>query len=349
MQETATEILTKVKNLTNSFDQAKHFLIEKRMVVITGVQGSGKTFLAKSLLNDLENEGHVSDSFSISNLKDLIWGPSEKIDLYIIDDIFYELQLYEKFEETLKSLNEFLNNAGETYVIITIPLYTWTCHGYAFDTKFDKVLVNLDKRKESEKLTILESLQEKYHLSREELEGLDELQSDLTVTSLSNIGFPSLVSWIYKHQSEFEKYLCYPLETMRDEISSIKNATTVEERGTFLVLSYMCLKDGKMDVKNVDKILFDSLKKMYAPEFKDEDLDNYCEGMVGYYLLNGNDSCYEFDLNIMKKIVFVSLAKDRIRLVREHCKNDYFKYVINREDPCPRDVETWYTECFTII
>lgn len=71
--------------------------------------------------------------------------------------------------------------------------------------------------------------------------------------------------------------------------------------------------------------------------------------MVNHNLLTIDKCYYEFDLNIMKKIVFVSLAKDSTSFVIEHCKNDYFKYVITKEDSCPRDVETWYTECFTII
>lgn len=135
---------------------------------------------------------------------------------------------------------------------------------------------------------------------------------------------------------------------MSEEISSIKYAKTVEERGKFLVLSYMCLKDGKIDVQNVEEKLFDSLKKIYAPIFEDKDLAKYCEGMVGYYLVTYEDGCYEFDLNIMKKIVFVSLAKDSTKFVKDNCKNTYFKYVI-KKNSCPRLMDNWYAECFTTI
>lgn len=72
----------------------------------------------------------------------------------------------------------------------------------------------------------------------------------------------------------------------------------------------MCLRDGIINVKNVDKKLLDSLKERYAPEFEDEDLSKYCENMVGYCLLTNENGCFEFDLNIIKKIVFVSLAND---------------------------------------
>lgn len=115
-----------------------------------------------------------------------------------------------------------------------------------------------------------------------------------------------------------------------------------------MVLSYICLKQGRIDVKKVDKKLIDSLKKRYAPEFEDKDLSKYCREMVGYYLLCDDNGFFEFDSNIVKKIVFVCLAKDSTKFVKEHCKNDYFRYLIDKEDSCPRLVDKWYTECFTI-
>lgn len=98
-------------------------------------------------------------------------------------------------------------------------------------------------------------------------------------------------------------------------------------------------------MNNFDKKLFDILKNNYAREFKDEDLIKHCAGMVNHHLLTFDNGYYEFNLNIMKKIVFISLAS----FFKEHCKNDYCKYVITKEDHCPRNVGTWYTECFTII
>lgn len=320
------------------------------MVVITGVQGSGKTFLVKSLVNSLQKDGKIKDSVFICSLNQLLWGPIEEIDIYIIEDIFYELQLNERFKETLEALNEFLNNARNTHLIITIPSYTWVNHSFDFSAIFYEVHVDLDKRKENEKFTILESIKAQYDFTDEQSEKLSELQNDLLVTSLACIGFPALVSWMCKQISleKLEKCLCYPLQLMSEEISSIKYAKTVEERGKFLVLSYMCLKDGKIDVQNVEEKLFESLKKLYAPKFEDRDLSKYCEGMVGYYLVTYEDGCYEFDMNIMKKIVFVSLAKDRAKIVEDMCKNDYSKYVI-KNNVCPRDMDNWYTECFTRI
>lgn len=345
------ETTNRAQRPKNVFDKAKHFLTKGGMVVITGVQGSGKTFLAKSLVNDLFMDGNIKESFVICSLSQLHFGVSDKIDIYIIDDIFYELQFQEKFKETLDALNEFLDRAEKTPVIITIPSYTWTCNKDEFNHKFYKVHVDLDEREESEKLAMLNTLKTRYDVSSEQMEKLIELQNDLLVTSNASIGFPAFVSWMYKQPNteKMKKCLSHPLTMMSEEISSIKKAETVEERGKFLVLSYMCLRYGRIDLKNVDKKLLDSLKERYAPEFKDEDLSKYCESMVGYYLLTDANGCFEFDLNIMKKIVFVSLANDCAAFVKTHCKNDYFKYVINKKDVCPRNVEDYYTECFTKV
>ncbi|XP_052679303.1 uncharacterized protein LOC128160077 [Crassostrea angulata] len=351
MQGTPIEITNRAQRPKNVFDKAKDFLTKEGMVVITGVQGSGKTFLAKSLVNDLHMDGNIKECSKICSLSQLYVGASDKIDIYIIDDIFYELQLYEKFKETLEALNEFLDAAEKTPVIITIPSYTWMCNKDEFDHKFYKVQVDLDEREESEKLAMLNTLKTQYDVSREQMEKLIELQNEILVTSHACIGFPAFVSWMYKQPSieKMKKCLSHPLKLMSEEISSIKKAETVEERGKFLVLSYICLRDGRINVKNVDKELLDSLKECYAPEFEDEDLPKYCESMVGYYLLTDENGWFEFDLNIMKKIVFVSLANDDTAFVKKHCKNDYFKYVINKKDLCPRNVEEWYTECFTKV
>lgn len=143
-----------------------------------------------------------------------------------------------------------------------------------------------------------------------------------------------------------KKCFSYLLKLMSEEIFLIKEVDIVEEIGKFLVLLYMCFWDGRINVKNFDRKLFDFLKERYVFEFEDEDLLKYCGSMVGYYLLIDENGCFEFELNIMKKIVFVSLVNDDIVFVKKYCKNDYFKYVINKKDFCFRNVEEWYIECF---
>lgn len=66
---------------------------------------------------------------------------------------FMSYNSYEKFQVTLSALKEFLDRVVYIYLIITIPSYTWVNHFYEFQDKFDKVLVDLEKRESNEKLT----------------------------------------------------------------------------------------------------------------------------------------------------------------------------------------------------
>lgn len=348
IEKTDTETPNAVKEPTNVFHQAKNFLIQKGMVVIIGVQGSGKTFLAKSLVNDLQKDGNrIINSVWIRKIDQMQQVPSKNVDIFIMEELFDELQSYDEFKATFIALNEFLGNIGEVYLIITIPSFAWGNRHYEFDAKFNNVLVDLDKREESEKLTIFEYLKEQNKIPSEVSEKLNELQKDLLVTSVDCIGFPALVSWMCKQQSVeiLEKCKCCPLQTIKDEISSIQKAKTAEDKGKFLVLSYMCWKDGKIDVRNVDKILFDYLKKKYAPKFEDRDLAKYCDGMVGYYLLTYQDGCYEIDLNIIKKIVSDILAEDGT------CTDDIYRntFVTGATTSCSINVNAYFSDCPTLM
>lgn len=325
------------------------------MVLITGVQGSGKTYLAKLLVNNLKKNESKTEIFWISNLKQLRELQSESIremNIYVFDGVFYELQTDQKLRDAIKDLEKFLNKCEKPYVILTSPTYIWHKHAMreGFRARFRDVHINLDNRNKSEKLGLLKSLMKRYEVSKEEAEKLCKLQNNLLQTAYENIGFPALISWVCKQSSEqsIDTLVSYPLQSICAKVASLKNASSIEERGKYLILAYMAFKDGKMDVKNVDEELFNILKKNYAPGFQNDNIEGYVCGMEGYYLSKNEDGCFEFDLNIMKKTVLVSKAKDDVVFFQKHCNIIYPQYVIPKED-CPLDIDTSYADCFTTI
>lgn len=61
--------------------------------------------------------------------------------------------------------------------------------------------------------------------------------------------------------------------------------------------------------------------------------------MEGYYLIKNEDGCYEFDLNIMKKIMFQSLAKKSASYV--HRMFNAIAKMINQNMLQKEILETW--------
>lgn len=208
----------KIEKQARSFKVAKDILSVKRTIVITGVQGSGKTFLAKSLVSDLQRNGHVLKSTWISDFRQLREEKMTPItnEIFIFDEVFYELQINEKFKETLKTLKKFVTENEKPYVIVTIPSYNWEKNFEEFKVNFDWMHINLDERDKMEKRAILHSLLKRSDLPGEQANIIGNLESHLLKADSNSIGFPALISWICKQSSEesVEKLLKTPLKSM---------------------------------------------------------------------------------------------------------------------------------------
>lgn len=187
----------KVEKLT-SLNQAKDLLTKKKCVVITGVQGSGKTFLAERLVNDLKkNRSKIKEDW-ISNLTALRQEIklSTRKDIYVFDGIFYELQSYQTIRDTLNDLDNLKKKNENCCLIYTCPSYIWQNHAryVVFEDRFSemKFSVDLDKRNVDEKEDILKSLMKRYSVSGKKADRILKLQKDLLKYNSGCIGFPGL-------------------------------------------------------------------------------------------------------------------------------------------------------------
>ncbi|XP_078341352.1 uncharacterized protein LOC111106656 [Crassostrea virginica] len=334
-----------------SFEKAKHYLEEKNRVVITGVQGTGKTFLAESLVSELEKEIRKLKKMWISSLSQLLEEKSKTTRnayLYILDDIFYELQLEAEFHETLTIVNDFLKKSTEICIIITMPSYIWRKHIALFSKAgLDDVHIDLNERNDSEKRSIMKQLMSQHIINPNNASLFSKAENLLLGKTLfKTIGFPAVISWICKKPQEVEAWelLSNPLQKMSEEIEELKQSHKTNERRKYVILSYITFHDGILDQSDVDTPLLHSLIEMFAPGFQEEDLNQYAKGMVGEYLMEIKEGVYKIDLNIWTKLVFVSVAKENLRFAEEKYKNSP-RHIINVED-CPRDLNKAYPECF---
>ena len=334
-----------------SLEKAKKFLEEKNRVVITGVQGTGKTYLAESLVSNMEKESRKLKKQWISSLSQLLEEtskPTKNVTLYIFDDIFYELQLESEFHETLTIVNDFMTNIAEKCIIITIPSYIWRKHITIFSKAgLDDVHIDLNERDNSEKRYIMTQLMSQHKILPETAIRLYRFENLLLGKSpFRTIGFPAVISWICKTPQEVavERLLNNPLQKMSEEIEEIKQSPRIKKCAKYVILSYLTLHDGILDIKNVNTQLIHSLTEMFARGFQEEDIKQYVQDMVGEYLIEIKKGVYKVDLNIWSKLVFVSVAKENLRFAEEKYENSR-RHIINVKD-CPEDMDEAYPECF---
>ena len=342
---------TPVKEANYSFQKAKNYLEEKKRVVITGVQGTGKTYLAESLVSDMEEKRRKLKKMWISSFSQLLKEkskPTRNVDLYILDDLFYELQLDSEFHETLRIVNDFMTNIAEKCIIITVPSYIWRKHIALFSKAgLDDVNIDLNDRDDSEKRYIIKSLISQHHIHPENANQLRKFENCLLgKTPFKTIGFPAVISWICKTPQEDidVRLLNNPLQKMSEEIEELKQSHKISKCSKYVILSYITFHDGVLDEGDLDTLLLHSLIEMFAPGFQEEYLKQYVKDMIGKYLLEIREGVYKIDFNIWSKLVFVSVAKENLRFAEEKYKNSR-RHIINEKD-CPYDMDKAYPECF---
>lgn len=76
----------------------------------------------------------------------------------------------------------------------------------------------------------------------------------------------------------------------------------------------MSFKGGKVNVNDIDIELFDVFKKVYILGFDDIVINWYVWSLNGY-LFENKIGCFELYLNIIKKVVFVSVVRDELLLL----------------------------------
>ena len=119
----------------------------------------------------------------------------------------------------------------------------------------------------------------------------------------------------------------------------------------YLILAYMALHKRSLDVNAIDNNLFGELRRKFEPDYDTTNLEKDAEMMVINHLLfkNGH-GIFEFNLNILKKIVFVSVAKDTSTVfVQKHCKKDHYLRHILFEKKFEEEIKEDYSECFIKI
>ena len=352
----AVESEHKADKSNKSFHQAKQILNDYNRILITGVQGAGKTYLAQFLVAELGKKGKKMEKVWISDLTQLRAKQNKPIpeDIFILDEIFYELQTKSRVIETFNVLQSFLESSVNTTVLITMPSYLWNKHKDMFtQARLDEVHIDLNQRNTSEKRSILRYLMIRYGVSEGGAERICSAgRRLLEEPGPKAIGFPAVISWLCTTPSKenIEKLISQPISAMSREVKAMKDSRDEQKRGMYLILAYMALHGRVLDVNDIDQNLFSGLRMMFKSDYDITNLEKDVEKMaINHFLLKNRNGNYEFNLNIMKKIVFVSVADYDAVFVQTHCSKDqYFRYIITKKD-FKEEIKEDYLECFMKI
>nr|XP_022301988.1 uncharacterized protein LOC111109988 [Crassostrea virginica] len=353
----AVESEHKADKSNKSFHQAKKILDEHNRLLITGVQGAGKTYLAKSLVAELGKKGKKMEKVWISNLTQLRAKQNKQSpeDIFILDEIFYELQTNSRVMETFKALQSFLESSVKKTVLITMPSYIWNKYKDTFtQARLDEVHIDLNHRNTSEKRSILRYFMKQYAISKGEADRICRAENVLLEDpDPKSIGFPALISWLCNTPSKenIKTLISHTLSAMSREVNEMKDSGDKQKRGMYLILAYMALRNRDLDVNDIDENLFGELREKFEPDYDITDVESDAEKMViNHFLLKNGNGNYEFNLNIMKKIVFVSVAEGTSTVfVQTLCENDnYLRYILSKEN-FEEEIKEHYSECFIKI
>ena len=306
----------KADGSNKSFHEAQKILDKHNRILITGVQGAGKTYLAKFLVAELGKKGGKLGNVWISNLTQLREKQNKQTpkDIFILDKIFYELQTKSMVMETFNALQSFLESSVKKTVIITMPSNIWNKFKDTFtQARLDEMNIDLNHRNTSEKRSIIKYLMNLYAVSGEESYRICRAEHVLfEEPGPKSVGFPALLSWLCNTPSKetIETLISHPLSAMSREVKAMKESRDKQEKGMYLILAYMALRNRALDVNDIDEHLFGELRERCEPEYEITDIEKDAEMMVfkHFFFKKGNGN-YDFNLNIMKKIVFVSVAE----------------------------------------
>ncbi|XP_061175928.1 uncharacterized protein LOC133184869 [Saccostrea echinata] len=353
--------LSLLKDTSNdTYFRAKSCLASKRFVVLRGVQGSGKTYLAKNLADNI-NQLTITQC-QVHWVHDVLENEIPKITsniLLVFDDIFYELQSKDEFQESIKMLEELFKkvySSESLYVIVTIPTYAWKTHSDQYQNKTClSYYVDLDTLSNEEKTEIFN-----HHLRRSVIkeEGStretklimrDSVKSAIIKFERCDfIGYPSCVAWICKMQDQFDlhnaaRFMDVPVTRIKSDIYRLRDSKKFKERKMFLLLAYMAFSGGTLNEKKCNEDLLTSTARIFFQEddckhFLLQEHDESIFLLQEKYIRQASVGLYEFYLGVVRKIVLIVALEKNVKALKGNVSQDIWKRVAFKRGKKPSEL-----------
>lgn len=335
-----------------SYPRALRAIRTERFVVISGIQGAGKTFLAKRLWE----EGIRKDCLWITEPNAFSADP-EYGGYFVVDDVFHELQTEDEVRDIKSKLDDLYENVvvkGRGSIILSITSLIRKRYSVLFQERKYQNVIDLDDLCAEDREDILQyhmklnkiAMENKNTTTGTSLTMRGKEYERVTKTEPKGMGYPSAVALCCKieNQESFNNYcgraIKTPMAWLHNDLKKLINSDDIDNKRDAIALSLIALQGGELDIKNVNWELMNTLLELEnVPPAEDSNLEQTLSNLKRKFV-EENDGIYKFQIPIVMKVLFKINCENHSKLLdicgkhlteRRVCKIESFPVDITRE------------------
>nr|XP_022301522.1 uncharacterized protein LOC111109619 isoform X2 [Crassostrea virginica] len=336
----------------------------ERFVVIIGIQGAGKTYLAERLCekcNDCEKVW----------IRQLNQFPEEEVDQkgrisYFLDDLFYELQSEEKVKRVKMEIDTLYERTvvkGNGQIILTITSLIWQRHASLFHERNYHNLIDLDQLCSEDREDILN-----FHMNLNNIvlgskksddppysvvmkhKDYDRFSKDSNQDFDSHvkrgIGIASSIALFCQYRNRNfipEHFSRSPLPWLHNNWTDVIN---VNWTSTTVILALMAIQNEELNKNRIDQMCLTKIKEMEniqnVESFPSEELEELEKKRL---IEKTYDDRYRFRISTDKKVLLRIILQKHPEL-EEFCDPEMLRRRVYCPESLPGDFRGDYVKSF---
>ena len=353
-----------------AFGSSRRALRTERFVVITGIQGAGKTFLAERLYEKCIDCEKVW-------IRQLNQFPEQKVDQkgrisYFLDDLFYELQSEEEVKRVKKEIDTLYERTvvkGNGQIILIITSLIWRRHASLFDERKYQNFIDLDQLCPEDCEDIL-----KFHMRLSTIvpaENADSEDPSCSIVTEYNeirdvvmkdctpdfkgfvadrgIGMASSIAFAcqFQNRSYSKDVISRIIKTPLSWFHSYwKKMIDENWTGTTVMLVLMAIQNVELDINRIDQMCLTKINEMKniqnGESFPSEELEQLEKKRL---IEKTDDDRYRFQVSTDKKVLLRAILQKHPEL-EEFCDQEMLRHRVYRQESLPVDIKGTYVKTF---
>ncbi|XP_062598348.1 uncharacterized protein LOC134259760 [Saccostrea cucullata] len=349
-----------------SFSRAQRALRTERFVVITGIQGAGKTYLAKRLCDEWLTEEKcvwVTDPNAFTVL-------SNFESPFVLDDLFHELMSEDKVREIKEKIDSLYENVvakRNGRIILTITSLIFRRNRSIFEERKYTNIINLDNLSLLDREEILQ-----FHLNTNKIAKQNSTKQNPSVLLKDQdfklmvefnipgsfetlvekgIGYTAVIALYCKlyGQKEFRdqcgRFMKTPMSWLRQYLRDMLDEMNLDRKMEAIALSLLALHGGKLTFSNLNTAMVEKLTGLENVNSNwKENLQQTFNNLRSTFV-DENEGLYSFQVPIVMKVLLRIICEKESELL-QFCDEDLCERRVCRSSSFPSDFKGNYQKSF---